>query len=159
MSHNNLSSVIILVGIPGSGKTTFREAFIKKNPEFTYISPDEIREEVTGNISDNSQDSRVWGLVYKRLQEFIHKGVSVIFDATNINPKTRQQIESIAKDNINSFVFYKIFDIPASVAKERIRKDIEKGVNRSNVPDEVIDRMYSKFVQEVATIKKSKNII
>lgn len=159
MNFVNFPTVIVLVGIPGSGKTKFRNEYIEQHPDFTYINPDEIRQEVTGDISNNSKEARVWFLVYNRLQEYIDLGRNIIFDATNINPKTRRQIEQIAKDKENCYIYYKIFDISPAEAKERIKIDIENGINRSNVPDDVIDRMYENFIKQKDYIIKGRTCI
>lgn len=159
MSSNDLPIVIILVGIPGSGKTTFRKKFINNNPQFKYICPDEIREEVTGDISNISQDRKVWELAYSKFKEYIDNKIDVIFDATNINPTTRYKIEGIAKDLNNCNLFYKIFEVSPMIAKERIKKDLMAGINRSKVPPEIVDKMYQNFQKEINYIKQHKNIL
>lgn len=45
--------------------------------------------------------------------------------------------------------FAKVFDVDPEITKQRIKKDIESGVDRSNVPDHAIDRQYKSFKQDL----------
>jgi membrane-bound lytic murein transglycosylase len=47
----------------------------------------------------------------------------------------------------------KIFNVSPEIAKQRVKKDIESGVERSNVPDYAIDRQYQSFVDGVNTLE------
>jgi len=137
------SFLLITVGIPGSGKTTWRRNFCVRTG-FSCISPDELREEFTGSISDISRDAEVWKEAYSRLTTLLSSKQNVVFDATNINPKSRKQLVSMG-EQYKAIVVYKIFSVGKEVAKERIAKDLAKGVNRSNVPTYIVDKMYDKF--------------
>ncbi|MGD9678162.1 MAG: AAA family ATPase [Vulcanibacillus sp.] len=144
----NAPYLIILMGIPGSGKTTWRKKFLENqaNQDWSVICPDGIRQQVTGKISDGSQDNVVWNIVYAKLSsELIYTYNDIIFDATNCNTKTQKAIEKIAKEN-NAIIMYKIFECDRELAKERIKIDIENNINRSNVPSEVVDRMANNFM-------------
>jgi dephospho-CoA kinase len=46
-----MAKIIIGIGVPGSGKTTALKPFAERNT-YTYISPDDIRAELTGNAAD-----------------------------------------------------------------------------------------------------------
>ena len=47
----------------------------------------------------------------------------------------------------------KVFDVDPAISKERIAKDIEAGVDRSNVPPEAIDRQHGNFVADLDKIE------
>jgi hypothetical protein len=49
--------------------------------------------------------------------------------------------------------YAKIFDIDPEIAKQRVRNDINTGVDRSNVPNEVIDRQYQTFINDLNKIE------
>ena len=43
------------------------------------------------------------------------------------------------------------------LCKERIHEDIKNGVNRSKVPDEIIDKQFEKFYYLLDDIKEKKH--
>ena len=135
----------MLIGIPGSGKThwinTNREQLEALNYE--VVSPDKIREELTGNISDLSQDKVVWNVTKIRVFNGLLDGRNVILDATNVNYYYRRLfVENLPRCKLKA----KVFEVDPEVAKNRISKDIKISQSRSNVPAEVIDRMYNQFI-------------
>ncbi len=82
--------------MPGSGKTTVLKRFADEN-EYTYICPDDIRQELTGSASDQSKNREVWVEAYKRTEEELLKGKSVVFDATFTNPEQRKDFLSFVR--------------------------------------------------------------
>jgi len=152
--------LIITCGIPGSGKSTWRNSFVKDHPEYKSICPDDIRKSITGSISDMSQDSRVWKHAYNSLDYALSNNVNCIFDSTCVNTKTQSAIEKKGKE-YNAIILYKIFDVTSHEAKTRIRNDIANSIERSNVPDIIVDRMYSNFsssIERIATERKKFNV-
>lgn len=144
---------IIPVGISGSGKS--RWIMSLENQGFEVISPDEIRRELTGSISDQSKNREVFPLAYERTVEALNAGKSVIFDATNIKSKERKQMLDYLKGNVSRDfdAFAKVFIADPEISKERIAKDIEAGVDRSNVPPEAIDRQHMSFLADLDKIE------
>jgi predicted kinase len=142
--------LILTFGIPGSGKTTWAKAFVERSG-YTRICPDDIREEVTGKISDISQDGKVWELAYKRVNDALEDRKHVIFDATNVNQKTIAKAYKLFGDK--STILFKIFNCDIDTAKSRIKKDLENKVNRSNVPDFIVERMYQMYINTIGTIE------
>lgn len=144
--------LVLPIGISGSGKSTW----IKSLPsdQYTIISPDEIRVEVTGSISDQSRNAEVFALVDERIDAAMVANKQVILDATNLNTKLRRQL--LARIN-NRFpgaeVAYKVFEANADESKARIKADLEAGKQRSAVPDSVIDRQVEMYKQTLEDIK------
>ncbi len=146
---------IITVGIPGSGKSTWRKAFVSKHPEWKYINPDEIRKQVTGSQSDQSKDALVWRRVYSILTQNLNEGIDTIFDSTAVNTKTQAMIEKTAKAQ-NAIVLYKFFYCEPETCISRIEKDIEMNVDRSAVPSHVVFSMYERYKQAFERVKEQQ---
>lgn len=145
---------IITVGISGSGKSTW----IKQNGSgYNIISPDSIREELTGNVSDNTRNSEVFSIAFNRVAESLNNGISVIFDATNTVSRLRREMIEKINGMVDSGVEFtpiaKIFNCSPDICKGRIKKDIENKVNRSNVPDSAVDRQYNQFKNDIGKIE------
>ena len=138
--------VVITVGIPGSGKSTWAKVFCSSSG-YTRICPDDIREELTGSVSDQSKNALVWKTAYNRLAQAIEQKQNVIFDSTACNVNTIKQLEETC--NGRAIPIFKIFNVDASEARKRIAEDLRKGINRSAVPDGIVERMNSAFQQDV----------
>ena len=157
----NSPTFLMLIGIPGSGKTHWINLNKKKLDAMNYevISPDEIRQEITGKISDLSQDRIVWNEAKLRVFNRLINGKNVILDATNVNYYYRRLfIENLPKCNLRA----KLFEVTPELAKERIKNDLKHGKPRSKVPEEVIDRMQNQFINYcsvLALIKEGFEVI
>jgi predicted kinase len=144
--------LICTFGIPGSGKSTWARAFAARSG-YVRICPDDIREEITGNVSDISKDNVIWDLAYERIEKALESRNHVIFDATNVNPRIRAKTYSLFGEK--STILWKIFECDDVTAKKRIKKDIDNGVNRSNVPEHVVDRMYEMYKNSLLWTKSN----
>lgn len=123
--------LIMLVGIPGSGKSTYAKKYKERyiNDPVEIVSSDCIRKELYGdeNCQDNPQ--QVFELMQERTLEYLANGVSVIYDATNLVRKHRIQF---------------LERCPTYVQKEAhiIWSDVEECISR----DENRDRTVGKSV-------------
>lgn len=133
----NRPSLILLVGIPGSGKTTFAEKYIKENPNTIHLSSDKIREELWGNEATQGDNNEVFSLMQSRTIDALNNGQSVVYDATNITRKDRSYIISLCP---------KFAKIECCVVWAPIETCVERDAARKRtVGKEVIDRMLKRF--------------
>ncbi|MBY0405590.1 MAG: ATP-binding protein [Cyanobacteria bacterium] len=127
------------IGIPGCGKTTYLRNAAGTTP-FQIISPDLIREELTGNMGDLSQDKKVWPLAEERFKEALASKAPqnklILLDATFLQPRGRKKFIDLMKESSQK-VMLKIFEFQASLATCLER---QKGRERQ-VPPEVMARL------------------
>jgi predicted kinase len=142
---------ILPYGIPGSGKSTWIENLIRE-VRFMVVSPDKIRQEMCGDISDHSKEKEVWKKVFTLIQDCLISGKDVILDATNLKIDRLEQ--NFFKKLPECNILFKIFKISPEEAKRRIKKDLENKINRSNVPDNIIDNMYKTFNENLEKVLK-----
>ena len=88
MNRFNTKGFEILVGIPGSGKSTYLRTL--KNNNLRVVCPDEIRKTLTGNISDQSRNGEIWKLAEEEINSLLSEGFYVVLDATNVNTALRR---------------------------------------------------------------------
>ena len=129
---------IMVVGLPGSGKSTFCENFKLHYPSVKIHSSDAIREEICTSREDQSKNEEVFRILHDRLKEDLNKGDDVIFDATNISRKRRKE------------TLRKLKDIPCKKVCMLIATPYEvclaQNQNRPYpVPERVINNMYKSF--------------
>lgn len=142
LSERDKPIFIMTIGISGAGKSTWIKEQTS-DPNVMVINPDSIRKELTGDISDQSQNAKVWYITKRRVLEGLNSGKTVILDATNVDSRSRRDF---INDLPPSVLKAKIFNVDPEEAKRRVRKALESGEDRSNVPPEVIDRQYQKFL-------------
>ena len=132
--------VIILKGLPASGKSTYAKELIEKNPGvYKRINKDDLR-----SMLDNSKWSKGnEAFVLKVRDALIHlaivEGYSPIVDDTNLHPK---HVEHITAMVAPIPVETKFFDVP-------VFECIDRDAKRPNpVGGEVILRMWNQFVKK-----------
>lgn len=133
----NRPSLILPVGIPGSGKTTYAEKYIEEHPDTVHLSSDKIREELWGNEAIQGDNNQVFSLMQSRAIDALNNGQSVVYDATNITRKDRSYIITLCP---------KFAKIECHVIWAPIETCIERDAARERtVGKEVIDRMLKRF--------------
>lgn len=130
-------TLILLVGVPGSGKTTYANNYIKQNTNTIHLSSDAIRKELYGDESIQGNPADVFSLMQKRAVEALNDGKDVLYDATNITRKDRACIIDICP---------KFAKIECHIIWAPIEVCIERDAKRERtVGEEVINRMLKKF--------------
>ena len=125
-----MAKLILPIGISGSGKSYI---YNKDYKDYVQVSPDLIREELTGDISNQSKNKEVFKLAFERVDEYLNKGQNVFFDATNVNKGQRKNFTDKYKDT-DVEVIYVILPADIDLSWKRIRADIRDKKNRSDVP-------------------------
>lgn len=134
---------LMMVGIPGSGKSSVAlkiKEELDQIEKINIVSSDNLREELLGDINDQSQNEKIFGEMKRRTINSLKENCSVIYDATNLCIKDRKGILNLIKEQkINCFNFAYI--IPTSLTLCLVN-----GVKRNRVvPFEVMTRMLQKF--------------
>lgn len=133
----NRPSLILLVGIPGSGKTTYAEKYIKEHTGTVHLSSDKIRAELWGNEATQGDNNEVFSLMQSRAIEALNNGQNVVYDATNITRKDRSYIITLCP---------KFAKIECHIIWAPIETCIERdSARKRTVGKEVIDRMLKRF--------------
>ena len=82
----------MLIGLPGSGKSTWAEKYITENSNTVILSSDEIRKELFNDENSQEYNNRVFYEMEIRTLQNLNKGVNVIYDATNVVRKRRKAL-------------------------------------------------------------------
>ena len=80
-----MNHLIVLSGVPGSGKSYFSASLKAAVKKHVYIiSSDELRFNILGNQQDLSEDELVWRIYYALVEAYsVDKNGIVILDATH----------------------------------------------------------------------------
>lgn len=83
-------SVVMMVGVPGSGKSRIAEQ-LSTLLSIPILSSDAIREEICGDASNQSINDAMWQLLYQRAESALASQQSVIIDATHAVAEYRRK--------------------------------------------------------------------
>lgn len=136
--------LILTVGLPGSGKSTWAKAEEAKDPENAIrVNRDDIRERLYGAEYHNSapdplKEKKVSQVREEEISRALKEGKTVIADDTNLNPRFIGASERIAKAN-GASMEQKLFDVPP---EECLRRNKARGAaGGREVPESVIKAM------------------
>jgi predicted kinase len=132
---NGLMRVVVAVGLPGSGKSTWLEPYGAR-----VLSSDAVREELTGDARDQSANARVFAMLRARLDERLRSGEELTYiDATNLVRRDRKPFLRMARQ-AGACVEAVWFDTPLAVCLER------NAARERQVPAHVIELMAARLV-------------
>lgn len=125
---------IMMVGLPGSGKSTIALDMMKDRSDIIYISSDELREKMTGDVNNQEKNVDVFAKMLEMTKESLQRGFHVIYDATNIGRKKRKALLTQIPKHVEKIALYVATDYKVVIEQNRKRERV--------VPKDVINRMY-----------------
>ena len=131
-------TLYILIGVPGSGKSTYAEELYQKSERGTaLVSSDQIRKSLYGNENCQDNPKKVFSIAHQATIDQLQRGYDVIFDATNIYAKDRMDlIRKVCfevKKEVRFIAIY--FDTPIETCIKR------QDLRERKVPTKVIEKM------------------
>lgn len=140
--------IIVLVGIPGSGKSTYIRELMAKNPEKDYvvISSDDIIEELGAEEGLSYQDAfkkyvgQATGMMKSRAKQAFENKRNIIWDQTNLSAKKRRDILNQAKGYDAKAVVWSLTDTEWSRRFNKRKAEVGK-----DIPTDVIANMQRSF--------------
>lgn len=143
-----MTEFIMLVGLPGCGKSTYAKKI--ETEGYVIHSSDAIREELFGDVNSQKDNTKVFDVLHKRIKDDLTKGISCVYDATNMSMKRRKAfLDEISKISCSKKCV--LFVVPIEVCKEWNQKRERK------VPNDVYDKMLKAFW--VPAFYEGRNII
>jgi len=154
--------VEMLVGIPGSGKSTYAKQVVAKDPSnWVRINNDDLRAMMNGSVWSQDYEKMITDARNYLIRDALKRGKNVLIDNLNLNRRHFDDVSKIAKSvNADIQVYEKAFYIELDEAMERNAK--REGAAR--VPDDVIKKWWKEsggkqfkfFKPRVEIYKESK---
>jgi predicted kinase len=128
-----MSKLILLCGLPASGKSTLAER-LSKEENAVIVSSDELRKELFNNVNDQNNNTLLFEEMNLRTNNLLSEGKNVIYDSTNLNRKRRKYLINYVIKADEKIVYYLNNHVMTSKYRD---EDRERTVGK-----EVIHRMY-----------------
>lgn len=141
-------AIMMLVGVPGSGKSTYAQGVIKEleaeNHTVAYISRDKIRfNALEPNDLYFDKEKAVFNEFIRQINQAIEDGFEyVIIDATHVSPVSRAKV--LKRVRAPSYVALNIMVMDCSLETCIERNNKRDGIYK--VPVSAIENMYKNFV-------------
>lgn len=133
----NKPKLIVLVGLPGCGKSTYAKKLLDPQGYCRYVSSDQLREELFGDEAIQGDPKTVFKHVHDKTKQLLTTGYDVVYDATNVTRKNRKNIVQ---------QFGKIADIEAHIVwapfNECVVRDRER---KRTVGEDVISKFLHRW--------------
>lgn len=135
-----MPKLLMLRGIPGSGKTTYARDLVEKMG-YVRVNKDDLRKMLHNGQHSQSKEEMVLEIRDLIVTHALKEGKNVVVDDTNIHPKHEKQLAQIAFDlSKTKKVSFKVFD---DFLKTPVEQCIENDLKRfDSVGEQVIRKMH-----------------
>ena len=129
--------ILVLQGVPASGKSTFARSLVLKDKSYVIVSRDAIRE-ARGEYWIPEHEDYISDIEEFEIRSAIKHNLNPIIDATNLNPKTIAKWKNLAEE-LNVNIEFKMFEIDFAIALERDSK------RERSVGKKVLERFFRDY--------------
>lgn len=136
-----MTTILVLSGLPGTGKSTYVQDYLKSHPETMVCSTDDYIEAYASGIGMTYDEVFFTAIrpatesMWKRFDEAIANDQRIIMDQTNLSRKKRRQILDKVPSHYMKMAVY--FEVPDQAEWEK------RLANRpgKNIPKHIMDSM------------------
>ena len=139
--------LVLLSGLPGSGKSYFCRELAGVAPSLVVLESDTLRAILFSDPTHGgAENARLFPALHRLLERLLRQGQHVAVDATNLRRRNRRMLYDIA-ERVGALLLIIETTAPEDVIRQRLSQreaDIEAGrssEDNSNAGNEVYDRM------------------
>ncbi|MBD2509566.1 AAA family ATPase [Nostoc muscorum FACHB-395] len=131
-----MTKLFLLIGLPGSGKSTFAKQLMTECPQMPLISTDGIRGQLFGSQALQGPWLLIWQEVERQFRQATCTANTAIFDATNAQRRHRREVIALARELGFTQIMGIWVDTPVWLCLARNKR------RSRQVPEEIILRMH-----------------
>lgn len=150
-----MNRLVIMIGIPGCGKSTYAKKLIELHPDWEYVSRDEVRYEY---VSDQEHyydhEYEVYQEFCKRIDMHLMDEKTVIADATHLTVGSRKKLLDTLRVIPDEIVMVYI-DTPFEICMQR--NNARQGITR--VPEKHMYAMRNRLRQPNPVVENVNQIV
>ncbi len=138
--------LVVMVGVSGSGKSTFAHGLSQLNDRRTVISYDALRVTLTGDEADQSRNQEVVALAHQAVATTLAEGWTAVVDGTHVDHAHRRPLLDIAA----------VYAVPAFAVVLATPLDfclLNQYRRSRHVPDHIVRAQYSQLIDTFGSIR------
>jgi predicted kinase len=136
-----MRKITVLIGISGSGKTTWASEFLAQNPNTMRVNRDDVRMQLTASNSrflDKKGEEVVSKIVDWEVRTLLQSGIDVLLDNTHLSLKYLKEID--LKFGYMADIRHVFCDVSLEEAQRRVKQ-------RDNISDVTyIKKQYDRYI-------------
>jgi len=149
--------LIVVAGLPGTGKTTIAEA-LAKEIDAVVFSTDKIRKMIFEMPIYNEEDKRVvYTELFSQTEKYLTKGKNVILDGTFYTKELREKAKEVGKSFCEK-VYFVYCETPEELLKKRIDKRKDKFSEADYSVYLKMKKVFEEFEEDVIIIDTSNTV-
>lgn len=148
-----MTRLIILIGLPASGKSTLARKIVTRYPQCQLISTDAIRTQLFGDEAIQGPWLQVWQQVQQQFYQAVRQTSLAIYDATNAQRRQRRQVIDLAVESGFSHLTGLWLDKSLDLCLKRNRQ------RQRQVPEEVIMKMYRQLTDAPPSCEEGLDVL
>ena len=118
-------AVIVVSGLPGTGKTHFCRRLAERLP-FVILESDALRKQLfPAPAYSASESAYLFRTIYFLMEELLKKGLPIILDATNLAERHRERIYNIA-ERVNARLVLVRVEAPPALVQQRLKSRLKR---------------------------------
>lgn len=137
--------VLMLKGLPASGKSTYAKDLASKNHNWVRVNKDDLRAMMNNGEFSGKLEKQVIRTEREIAENTLKLGKNVVIDDTNFNPIHEEYFRQLAKTHKAEFEI-KFFDTPLEDCIERDNK------RANGVGETVIRKMYNQYLKPQSAV-------
>jgi len=142
-----MGKIILLRGLPASGKSTFAKEYVAKHPKSIRINNDDLRDMFHDGKWSSKNESVISKARNILIETFLLDDFTVLIDNVNLNPKHRKTMKGLAETYGAKF---EVRNFPIE-PQEAIKRDLNR---HRSVGKDVIMRFYDDYVKPKPQVYK-----
>lgn len=147
-----MATLVILRGLPASGKSTFARTYAGEHENTVIVSLDGLRRMMAGSLTayhehrTEKTEKLVVRTAHTMICDALRKGMNVVMDAQNASAERVHELVRLAAD-CNADVQTVAFPVPLDTLLERNRHRAKD----DRVPEDYLRSQYERFADNIAT--------
>lgn len=131
---------ILVSGLPGTGKSYFSKKLAEKVP-LVILESDDLRKFLfTAPSYSQNESSYLFDACHRLIEYLLKRGISLIFDATNLSERNREYLYSIS-ERLGVKLIVICLKAPENIIRERLIKRVNSLDNKSDANWDVHNKM------------------